>query len=592
MTLAISSQEAVHRVDLDGVDEQGRLLSSLPNATNHYFLFFPDSSRSLYWGLLGYPNQMLFSSFSERFTLFAGEHQDGLKDEASVRNVQHQTLVGLKQNMTLANAPTDFVGQNLRVQYPPNTSYRDIRFPAGIGGAILRGTAWFFFDDAGDIKATRVYTKEWQGKLYQTPDVIKDFRFGISGVARDVPLNPNTFVEDWIATGSFGVVGDSIGVFFPQPTAATLLSPNRGEMSFGGAPIYSNLYHVNNQVGASNIGANVRFHGVSNELRLADVSRSRYNIYDERNNLIASNELDEYAPFFNVQPLNVSPGRYRLEVPNTNYFVEGVRGRAVITTEFDLRRNDVDPSFFTSLKLFNAKGLPVGRLETDESAKLTFSAADVFVVKRNEDFITSYRPIVVDSTKLYFKPNGTSLWHEVKSMPILEDTTLAYLQVRLVAGYLYSADLSHTTNFDSAAIDLKISVQDQSGNRTEWTLEPAYAVGKFGTVVSVEEEPMESPAMPSVYKLYPGHPNPFSSNGGSNVVIHFDLPRTEKTTVKIYDVLGREVDTLLDKIVKAGRHQIAWSGTSHSSRPLAAGVYICKIQTAHFEASTKLLLLR
>ncbi len=592
LTLAVNSLAATHRIDLNGVDEQGRLLSSLPNATNHYFLFFPDSSRSLYWGLLGYPNQLLFSDFSERFTLFAGEHQDGLIDEASVRNVQHQPIVGLKQNMILANAPSDFVMQNLRMQYPPNSSYRDIRFAPGIGGAIIRGSAWFFFQDAGNLNPIRVSAKEWQGKVYQTPDVIKGFRFGVGGVARDVPLSSDTIMEEWIGTGSFGTVGDSMGIFFPRSTAKTYLSPNGGEMTFGAAPIYGNLFYSNNQLSPSNIAARVDFYGAFNELRQADISRSRYNVYDEQNNLMISGELDEYAPYFNIPPLNVQPGRYRLEVPNTNYFVEGVRGNAILTTEFDLRESDPDPAFFTSLKLLNARGLPVSRLATGASAKLLFSTADVFVTKHNDGLIASYRSIAVDSTKFYFKQRGTSSWQEVNATPVVEDTTLAYMFVRLVTGHLFTADLSHTTNFDSTAIDLKISVQDQSGNRTEWTLEPAYAVGKFGIVVSVEEEPQESPALPRAYKLYPSHPNPFFGANGVGAVIHFDLPRTEKVTVKIYDVLGREVDTLLDKVVAAGKHRVTWNGTNQDRAPLANGVYICKLRASGFEASTKLLLLR
>ncbi len=592
LNLTVSTQEARHLVELKSVDERGRLLATMPNTRNHYnhFVFyFPDSSRSYLWALFGAPNQLFVSEVSERFVLGAAEYQDDLATEASMRYVSHKPILGLKQSLSLSNAPSDLIEQRLRFKYPSKGNYRDINL-GGSFSAILP-TASFFFSSGFIIKPYRVRSQEWVGTLYQTPDYYFDkyrFAFTAGATARDVELNGETLIEDWVATMPFRVVGDSLGSFFPSPTAASYLSPNGGEMSFGGAPIYGVVWLLNNRFETGNIAGTIQFHGALDEYRWADIFRSQYAIYDESDHTVASGDLIKYT-FLNIPPAKVPPGRYRLEVRHSNYFVEGVQGTATLSTRFDLRQRDPDPPHLTSLKLFDAKGIPAGRIETGESAKLSFSAADIFAAQYDGLCCPVYRPIAADSTKLYFKQYGTSLWQEIPIKQVLEDTSLGHPDA---IGYLYTADLSHTTNFDSAAIDLKISVQDQSGNRTEWRLEPAYAVGKFGTVVSVEEEPQESPALPRAYKLYPSHPNPFSRNGGGNVVIHFDLPHTKKVTMKIYDVLGREVATLIDKIVEAGRHQIIWSGVSHSAQPLASGVYICKIQTAHFEASTKLLLLR
>jgi len=131
-------------------------------------------------------------------------------------------------------------------------------------------------------------------------------------------------------------------------------------------------------------------------------------------------------------------------------------------------------------------------------------------------------------------------------------------------------------------------VQDQSGNVTEWTLEPAFAVGKFGTVVSVEDEPDKKTSLPVTYELYPNYPNPF--NAGT--VITFDLPRAERVAVKIYDVLGREVHTLLDGVIEAGRHKITWNGTNKKGEALPTGIYIYQMKAGSFTSTRKLLLLR
>ncbi|MCK6558286.1 S8 family serine peptidase [bacterium] len=586
MNLSIRAEEATHRISLDGKDEQGRRLSSLSNVTNNYLFLFPDSSRNLYWGLLGYPDQLLVSNVSERYVIVSAQHQESIADEPSIRVVQHQPIRGLYQDRSLANSPVDFVMQHLKMKYPPNGSYRDIRFPSGFS-AHIRGHAWFYYQDAGAIKPTRLQAPEWNGKLYQTPDAIENFRFTTSGIARDLPLSPETIREDWIAAGSYGVAADSMGRFFPRLRPADYLSPDGGEMSFGGAPVFGLVYHFNNQIGNANITADVEAFGSLNELRPADIARSRYDIYDDQHRLIASGELDD-SSLLKVPPIDVTPGHYRLEISHTNYFVEGVRGRATFKTDFDLRREDPDPAFFTSLRLLDSQNLAVGRVENGDAAKLVFSAADVFVTKLGNSFHASYRPIIVDSTRLLLKEHGSDSWLQIESVPVLEDTTLSYVLIRRATGWLYTAELSAFTHFDSAALDLKISIQDQSGNVTELILEPAFAVGKFGTVVSVEEQPSDENSLPLAYRLYPSHPNPFNPS----TVITFDLPRTGRVMLKIYDVLGRVVETLLDELVPAGRHKITWNAAGPNHRLLASGVYICRMEAENYTATRKLLLLR
>jgi hypothetical protein len=570
----ITSQDATHRLELHGVDEKGRPLSSLNNSQKNYLIFFPDSSRLYLWGLYRSTEQLLLSNISERFVIGTGEYQDDLGGERSIRVVQHQPLIGLEQNLSLTNTPSDFVMQHLKFQYPPNAAYREISFSNPFTGIIL-GDAEFFFNFIADSRI-RVQAREWVGKLYHTPDVHVKYRFSTSGAARD---SEDFFVSgDWAHTQTFKVKESSIGSVFFDFTPDIYLSPDGGEMSFGGAPIYGVTVHENNRWGESNIAAILSFYGPLQESRSADVYKSQYAVYNDRNDLIAADA------WRNFSPMDVAPAQYRLEIINKNYFVEAIRGAAKLITQFDLRHEDPDPARLTSLKLLNAKGMPAGRVENGESTKLIFSAVDFFYIKNINHL--EYRSIAADSTKLYFKKYGTNTWQKIALTRVLEDTTLAYLG--LAIGYLYTADLSHTTSFDSAAIDLKISVQDQSGNRTEWTLEPAFAVGKFGTIVSVDDRTDDGNSVPLVYKLYPAHPNPFNPS----TVIAFDLPRAEKVTLKIYDVLGREVDTLRDEVMKAGRHKIIWNGAHTHHQLLTSGVYIYRIQAGNFKASQKLLLLR
>jgi hypothetical protein len=92
------------------------------------------------------------------------------------------------------------------------------------------------------------------------------------------------------------------------------------------------------------------------------------------------------------------------------------------------------------------------------------------------------------------------------------------------------------------------------------------------------------------FDLSQNHPNPFN-------------PRTEMTvrlatsghvTLKVYDLLGREADVLLDSYKEAGEHTISWDATGFPS-----GVYLCRMSVRSSEANAgdfvqtrKLVLLR
>ncbi|MBK6765352.1 MAG: T9SS type A sorting domain-containing protein [bacterium] len=77
--------------------------------------------------------------------------------------------------------------------------------------------------------------------------------------------------------------------------------------------------------------------------------------------------------------------------------------------------------------------------------------------------------------------------------------------------------------------------------------------------------------LPRVLELKPLYPNPF--NGAVNV--SFSLPKTSEVSLRVYDVLGREVGSLINGMLNAGEHQVEWNCAE-----CAAGVYLFKLNTA------------
>jgi hypothetical protein len=83
-------------------------------------------------------------------------------------------------------------------------------------------------------------------------------------------------------------------------------------------------------------------------------------------------------------------------------------------------------------------------------------------------------------------------------------------------------------------------------------------------------------------------PNPF--NPVTN--IEFRLPKSARVMVRIYDVAGGLVRTLVDDVRAAGEHSVAWRGEDEGGAPVASGVYIYVLETPGCSVSKKMVLLK
>lgn len=90
--------------------------------------------------------------------------------------------------------------------------------------------------------------------------------------------------------------------------------------------------------------------------------------------------------------------------------------------------------------------------------------------------------------------------------------------------------------------------------------------------------------IPKEFNLYQNFPNPFNPA----TVIKYDLPKDVKVIVKIYDLLGREVTTLVNNEFKnAGRYELNWNAGNYAS-----GVYIYRIEAGDFVSTKKMILVK
>lgn len=89
--------------------------------------------------------------------------------------------------------------------------------------------------------------------------------------------------------------------------------------------------------------------------------------------------------------------------------------------------------------------------------------------------------------------------------------------------------------------------------------------------------------LPTVFALYPNYPNPFNPT----TTIKFSIPNPQFVTLKVFDILGREVTTLVNEEKLPGNYEIQFDGSN-----LPSGVYFYRLQAGSFSDTKKFILLK
>jgi hypothetical protein len=94
--------------------------------------------------------------------------------------------------------------------------------------------------------------------------------------------------------------------------------------------------------------------------------------------------------------------------------------------------------------------------------------------------------------------------------------------------------------------------------------------------------------VPVTYQLEQNYPNPFNPS----TTIRYELRAAAHVLLKIYDILGREVKTLVNEQNSPGTFQVVWNGENAFGNRVASGVYFYQLKAGTFAETKKLLLLR
>ncbi|HTP13827.1 MAG TPA: T9SS type A sorting domain-containing protein, partial [Bacteroidota bacterium] len=104
-----------------------------------------------------------------------------------------------------------------------------------------------------------------------------------------------------------------------------------------------------------------------------------------------------------------------------------------------------------------------------------------------------------------------------------------------------------------------------------------------GGVTGVQDHPNAAARAFQAFALEQNYPNPFNPT----TVISYTLPVNSHVTLMVYDVLGREVQTLVNERQDAGSHTVAFAAGA-----LSSGVYFYRLQAGNYVAAKKFIVLR
>ncbi len=169
-------------------------------------------------------------------------------------------------------------------------------------------------------------------------------------------------------------------------------------------------------------------------------------------------------------------------------------------------------------------------------------------------------------------------------------TKLAYLgdvndngTVQIAVAFQGIADSSYVYDEVWNADSLRYERTTREAVAAERTFARIFTIGETG--VSREADII----LPSDYKLSENYPNPFNPSTTFSIT----LPSDRAVSVKVYDVMGRLVNTLVaNELMPHGTYELTWNGTNDAGTAVASGTYFYTLEYGSFRQTRKMLLIK
>lgn len=153
----------------------------------------------------------------------------------------------------------------------------------------------------------------------------------------------------------------------------------------------------------------------------------------------------------------------------------------------------------------------------------------------------------------------------------------------------------HVDTYVDYSHGIRLLNSDISIDGTNYKIEKVLTDPVLYSIISNESTPMSQPGYisttgvplpggaPGQYGLFQNYPNPFNPT----TVIPYQIPEAGNVEIKIIDILGREVTSLINQEMQSGRHEIRFNGQN-----LPGGIYFCRLKSGSYSETRKLVLLK
>jgi len=359
---------------------------------------------------------------------------------------------------------------------------------------------------------------------------------------------------------------------FPNQTTASPLSPDSGAIAYL-------RFRVTSDPDLSGLLAPLEFHWVDftdNTLSTPEgqfVTRERVNLNPGGVLLSAGNTLLG----------DVNDNRIPFEVGDAVKLAAYISGTARLTEQQllnsdvnqDGRRGTLSDLVFLIRHIIEDKSPPPGDDVT--------TGEEVVLKVRSEGWYTSVRlesALPIGGALLVFegddaKVENVKLSPEAQGLDLYTYRVGGQIRVLVISqeAQPLPAGEGYLLSFESEGVGtLHASLADQQGR-----------------LLSVRKE-YEQSARPTRVRLHQNHPNPFNPE----TMIRYSVEGEEavQVGVKVYNVVGQLVKTLVDEVRSPGEYEVIWNGRNESDDQVASGVYFYKLRVSDFVETRKMVLLR
>jgi subtilisin family serine protease len=551
--LTINSADASNNIAFSGLTETGAQMGPIESLQNCIALVYSDSASGLNIPLYG---NVYYAGYSakannlpDNIKLIAAQREKEFDSYGKMRFIQFPAIKNLNGNVTLSNAPADYYLTNFRFIHPVDNN--PTRINCGTALLSMKDKKYSEILTAASSTYQGFWGEQIEKSIYLCPSPDKDFYFSTF-------LTADNTKQYWYKTGTLIKTKDSLGFFnktAPEPLPC--FTSKNDVVIFGEGPAFSyNSYSAEKGAGGYYLKGVNALLGARNETLSYYAKNTKTSYYDSSNRLAVNDATGTISGIF------FKNDKYKLVSAHKLYVQKNAPTDGLFTAEFDLSgESPLLPIAISSIRYYDINGKLTARFSKGEKGTISF---------------TVYNPANVNdvdtaATKIYLHKRGSDEWKELAYVSKNEDP---------VYGLTFRADIGDFTAQDSAVVDMRIETMNKNKMKSEWILSPAFTIGDIIVAVQQEEKPLK-PAFR--FALEDNYPNPFNPS----TTICYTIPVDSRVELKVYDLLGREIKTLINAPETAGSHKAEFNASA-----LSSGIYFYKITAGGFSAVKKMLLMK